>query len=189
MVISSPLATSSPYKQRNNNRSDIGTSLCDTKVNFATKDAQESHAKRRVLKTLVIYFCSIWNKVADVVVCIGKYILDIIIGTETHLDSSVNSSEQFPSNYSVIRKDRHFDNSKGGVLIAMKDDLIGTHRTDLDTKCEIIVWVTNKIQGIKDVTIGAFYRSPQFGDTYDYMNELRESINKIKRTNNEHIYC
>ena len=44
----------------------------------------------------------------------------------------------------------------------MKDDLIGTHRTDLDTKCEI-VWVTIKIQGSKDVTIGAFYRSPQFG--------------------------
>ena len=119
--------------------------------------------------------------------CIGKYNPDIIIGTETHLDSSVNSSELFPSNYSVIRKDRNFDNSKGGVLIAMKDDLIGTHRTDLDSKCEI-VWVTIKIQGSKDVTIGAFYRSPQFGDTYDYMNELRESINKIKRTNNEQIW-
>ena len=80
-----------------------------------------------------------------------------------------------------MRKDRNFDNSKGGVLIAMKDDLIGTHRTDLDnTKCEI-VWVTIKIQGSKDVTIGAFYTSPQFGDTYDYINELRESINKIKR--------
>ena len=83
---------SSPYKQRNNNRSDIRTSLCDTKVNFATKDAQETHAKRQVLKTLVIYFCSIWNEVADVVVCIGKYNPDIIIGTETHLDSSVNYS-------------------------------------------------------------------------------------------------
>ena len=91
--------------------------------------------------------------------CIGKYNPDIIIGTETHLDSSVNSSELFPSNYSVIRKDRNFDNSKGGVLIAMKDDLIGTHRTDLDTKCEI-VWVTIKIQG----------------------------SNNIKRTNNEQIW-
>ena len=102
------------------------------------------------------------------------------------LDRSVNSSELFSYNYSVIRKDRNFDNSKGGVLIAMKDDLIGTHRTDLDTKCEI-VWVTITIQGSKDVTIGAFYRSPQFGDTYDYMNELRESINKMKRKNNEHM--
>ena len=69
----------------------------------------------------------------------------------------------------------------------MKYDLIGTRRTDLDTKCEI-VWVAIKIQGSKDVTIGPFYISPQFGDTYDYMNELRESINKIMRTNNEQIW-
>ena len=162
-------------------------SLCDTGENVATKDAQATQAKRQSLKTLVINFCSIRNTVADLAVCIGKYNPDLIIGTETHLDSSVNSSELFPSNYSVIRKDRHFDNSKGGVLIAMRDDLIGTHRTDLDTKCET-VWVTIKIQGSKDVTIGAFYRSPQFGDTYDYMNELRESINKMKRKNNQHIW-
>ena len=69
----------------------------------------------------------------------------------------------------------------------MKVDLIGTHRTDLETKCEIVC-VTINIQGSKDVTIGAFYRSPQFGDTYHYMNELRESINNIKRANNEHIW-
>ena len=180
--LSSPLATSSPYKRRNNNRSDIRISLCDKGIDVGTTYAQETHAKRQFLKTLVINFCSIRNKVADLAVCIGEYNPYIIIGTETHLDSSVNSSELFPSKYSVIRKDRNFDNSKGGVLMAMKDDLIGTHRTDLDTKCEF-VWVTIKIQGSEDVTIGAFYRSPQFCDTYDYMNELRESINKIKRTN------
>ena len=126
--LSSPLATSSPYKQRNNNRSDIITSLCDTGENVATKYAQATHAKRQSLKSLVINLCRIRNKVADLAVCIGKYNPDIIIGTETHLDSSVNSSELFPSNYYVIRKDRNFDNSKGGVLIAMKDALIGTHR-------------------------------------------------------------
>ena len=128
--LSSPLATYSPYKQRNNNRSDIITSLCDTGENVATKYAQATHAKRQSLKSLVINFCRIRNKVADLAMCIGKYNPDIIIGTETHLDSSVNSSELFPSNYSVIRKDRNFDNSKGGVLIAMKDDLIGTRRIE-----------------------------------------------------------
>ena len=34
----------------------------------------------------------------------------------------------------------------------------------------------------------AFYRSPQFGDTYDYMNDLRKSSNKMKRKHNEHIW-
>ena len=113
--LSSPLATSSPYKQRNNNISDIRTSLCDTGENVATKYAQATHAKRQSLKTLVINFCSIRNTVADLAVYIGKYNPDLIIGTETHLDSSVNSSELFPYNYSVIRKDRNVDNSKGGV--------------------------------------------------------------------------
>ena len=42
-------------------------------------------------KKLVINLCSIRNKVADRAVCIGEYNPDIIIGTETHLDSSVNS--------------------------------------------------------------------------------------------------
>ena len=98
--LSSPLATSSPYKRRNNNRSDIKTGLCDTGINVGTTFAQETHAKRQFLKMLVINFCSIRNKVADLAVCIGEYNPDIIIGTETHLDSSVNSSELFPSNYS-----------------------------------------------------------------------------------------
>ena len=119
--LSSPLATSSPYKQRNNTKGDIRANLRDTGVHFATTYSQETHAKRHFLKTLVINFCSTKNKVADLAVCIGKYNPDTIIGTETHLDNSVNSSELFPSNYSVIRKDRNFDNSKGGVLIAMKD--------------------------------------------------------------------
>ena len=135
---------------------------------------------------MVINFCSIRNKMSDLAGCIENYNPDIIIGTETHLDSSVNSSKLFPPNYSVIRKDRDFDNSKGGVLIALKSDLIGTHRTDLNSNCETI-WVTIKIQGMKDITIGAFYRSPQFGNTSEYMHELRESINKIKHSNKEHM--
>ena len=50
--LSSPSATSSPYKQRNNNRSDIRTSLCDTGENVATEYVQATCAKRQSLKTL-----------------------------------------------------------------------------------------------------------------------------------------
>ena len=69
----------------------------------------------------------------------------------------------------------------------LKSDLIGTHRTDLNSNGEII-WVNIKIQGTKDIIIGAFYRSPQFGNPSEYMHELRESINKIKHSNKEHIW-
>ena len=85
--LSSPLATSSPYKLRNNNKGDIRANLRDTGVRFPTTYPQETHGTRQFLKTLVINFCSIGNKVADLAVCIGKYNPDISIGTETHLDS------------------------------------------------------------------------------------------------------
>ena len=104
--LTSPLATSSPYKQRNNTKCDIRANLRDTGVHFATQYCQETHAKIQFLKkTLVIHFCSIKNKIADLAVCIGKYKLynpDISIDTETHLYSSFNSSELFPSNYSIF---------------------------------------------------------------------------------------
>jgi len=65
--------------------------------------------------------------------------------------------------------------------------LIGTHRIDLDTKCEI-VWCTIKIQGSRDITIGAFYRSHSVGKSPEYMEELRNSLNKIKRNSNSQIW-
>ena len=69
----------------------------------------------------------------------------------------------FPSNYSVIRKYRQFDNSKGGVFIAMKNDLIGTHRTDLDNKCEHFGFTINKSHednGVEPFIVIVLVRSP-----------------------------
>ena len=86
---------------------------------FCHKRAQEIHAKRQSPKILFIIFCRVRTKVADLAVGIGKYNPDITIGTEKHFDSSVNSSDLFPSNYYVIRKHRHLDKSEGGGLIAM----------------------------------------------------------------------
>ena len=57
---------------------------------------------------------------------------------------------------------------------------------DLDTNCEI-VWVTIKIQGTKDLTIGSFYRSHTFGNTPEYLNALRESLEKIRKSNKGQI--
>ena len=134
--LSPPLATSSPYKQRDNTKTKLyNTRLGKSKTDKIQKHTQEAltSTKRQSIKNMVINLCSITNKMSDLAVCIETYNPDIIFGTETHLNSSINSSELFPPNYSVIRKDGDFDNSKEGVLIALKSDLIGTHRTDLNS--------------------------------------------------------
>ena len=136
---------------------------------------------------MVINFDGIRSKKDDLSVCIENYSPDVIICTETHLDSSILSSEIFPQSYSVIRKDRDNGRSKGGVCIAIRDDLIITDRSDLNSDCEA-VWVTLKVKGVKDLTIGAFYRSQIFGDTTEYMDALRQSITKIRRSSKGPIW-
>ena len=197
--LSPPLAASSPNQERlrsssgnSRNRSRLRSENSKNHKNnqkTTTTRVKNSRKFRKSIKSLVINFEGLCNKTADLAVCIETYDPDIIIGTETHLDSSVNSSELFPDSYAVFRKDRCFgiNQKRGGVLIALKNDIIGTHRIDLDTKCELI-WVTVKIQGAKDVTIGAFYRSHTFASTAEYMNELRESLSRIKCSNKGQIW-
>lgn len=194
-----PLATSSPQKQTSGTRSastrlttsgsttspsSNSTSQGKSCHSSNTKPKPKTGRNRKSLKFMNINFGSIKGKVAELAVCIENYCPDVIIGTETHLDNTVNSSELFPADFSVIRKDRDIGNSKGGVLIALRNDLVATHRIDLDTKCEI-VWVTIKIQGAKDLTIGSFYRSQQFGNKPEYFDALRESLDNIKKSNGQ----
>ena len=176
---SPPLATSSP-RPPSGNRNGI-------RPNQRPKPSAKP--KRSNLKVLVVNFQGIRGKIADLACCIDVNDPDVIIGTETHLNSTINSSELFPPNYQVIRKDRDFGTSQnaGGVLIAAKNDLIVTHRLDLDSKCEV-VWVSISIQGMKQIIIGAFYRSQQFGKTTEYMDQLKESLSKIKRADRSQIW-
>ena len=69
--------------------------------------------------------------------------LDIIIGTESHLDNDISDAEYLPSNYKAHRLDRN--KSGGGVLIALKEDLFlnSTRVPDLETDCEIL-WIKLK---------------------------------------------
>ncbi|XP_020606237.1 uncharacterized protein LOC110044991, partial [Orbicella faveolata] len=67
-----------------------------------------------------------------------RYKPDIIFGTESWLSSNIESNEIFPKGYKIFRKDRPDDCHGGGVFQAVKNDIIVTHRSDLDTDCEII---------------------------------------------------
>ena len=101
----------------------------------------------------------------------------------------VNSSELFPPSYSVFRKDRNFGPTKGGVLIATKNDLIAsaTHRVDLDSDCETI-WISIELQRSKQIFVGSFYRSQKYGKTVDYLDQLRDSLSKASKNKGCQIY-
>ena len=75
---------------------------------------------------------SIKNKVADITAIVDQYKPDIILGNESWLYPNIKSSEIFPDNYNIYRKDRISDNH-GGVFQALKKDIIVTHRDDLNT--------------------------------------------------------
>ena len=66
-----------------------------------------------------INFQSSKNKDCEFQAFLAKENPDVIIGTETWLNSSVKTCEYFNPNYSVFRRDRL--DGYGGVLVAVKD--------------------------------------------------------------------
>ena len=62
---------------------------------------------------------------------------DIIFGSETWLSPNINSSESFPTGYTLFRKDR--SDGYGGVLLAFKESLtVAECQIDSPNSCEII---------------------------------------------------
>ncbi|EDO26326.1 predicted protein [Nematostella vectensis] len=76
------------------------------------------------------------SKSAELSCLLEENKIDILLATETHLSSHVNSCEILPQNFLVYRKDR--PSHKGGVLIAVNNNLVSIPRPGLDSDCEII---------------------------------------------------
>ena len=128
---------------------------------------------------MVVNCRSVRNKIADLAVVINEYKPDIVLGNESWLKSDINSSEIFPENYKVYRKDRDNNSRGGGVFQAVKNDLIVTHRSEWDSDCEII-WTQCQLAGIrsaKSIYFGSYYR-PNISDT-ESLEELNTSLLKM----------
>lgn len=67
------------------------------------------------------------------------------------------SSEMFPANYEVYRKDRNLRG--GGVILLVSRDLSSTPLEFRDCICES-VWCKIKLRGLTFLTVGSFYRPP-----------------------------
>ena len=78
------------------------------------------------------------SKRANLLVLLNDHQADIVIGCESHLDSSIISSELLPSTYNIFRKDRSLGG--GGVFIGTKNHLTVVeenlqHGTDAEFIC------------------------------------------------------
>ena len=149
-----PLATSSPIRQ-------------------ARKIKQKPWEK---IQVLIINFQSIKNKKAELLNLQDTYEPSVIMGTETWLNSSVCTSEFFPDDYNVIRKDRQ--DGYGGVLLAVHNAYTFEHLNTKNNDIELVAAKIKLDQG-KSVIVGSAYRPPNSGT--EYMDRLCDDISNIQQ--------
>ena len=92
------------------------------------------------------------------------------------------TSECFPSEYNVYRKDR--DGQGGGVFIAVLNNLISSEVTELEPKAEEI-WVKISVAGSKDLYACSHYR-PNVTDKTS-IPHLRDSLQRLSNPSS-HIF-
>ena len=115
--------------------------------------------RQRNWRTLLINCRSLKGKVANFLASVNYYQPDCILGTESWLDKDTTTSEIFPPEYQVLRKDRNSKARGGGVFIAVRKHYDMTLLPDLETNCEIL-WAKGQISASKSFTLGCFYRPP-----------------------------
>ena len=130
-----------------------GKSLGGRKNQPSTKKSRSKCKLDHKLKCISLNARSLKGKVPEFHAIIKEHQPDIICVTETHIDDSISSSELFPSNFNVYRKDRNC--SGGGVAIAVKNSLASLPRPDLDTETEII-WTQILLTSGKTFLVGCY---------------------------------
>ena len=103
---------------------------------------------------------SLVNKINQLELEIATYQYDLMVFTETHLDSSILDSELFPSIYTVFRRDRVQNGRRGGgILIAVRDTLRASVREDVNFDSELL-FVDILFPANRKISLGVFYRPP-----------------------------
>ena len=99
---------------------------------------------------------------------------DVIIATETWLDSTISSSELESDDFTIYRRDRKAGRG-GGVMIAVNSSITST---EVSIRCEAeILWVKIQCIGHRDIYIAACYR-PNISDK-NFTTHLKSSLNHL----------
>lgn len=144
----------------------ITTSLFDSSLSSNSSNdsatPQRNTRQKRKANRLRIFTCnvqSLWNKKAELENTLTTNNIDILIGSETHLECNIGDSEVIPTAYQLFRWDRK--DGYGGVIILAKSEIISI-----------------KIETFqKPVIVSACYRPP--GSTAATNENLIKNIDSI----------
>ncbi|KAL8604967.1 hypothetical protein ACOMHN_028595 [Nucella lapillus] len=139
--------------------------------------------KKSNLRILTLNCQRILGKTAELAAALKYLKPDIVCGTESWLHGikpganpspdHVKSSEVFPEEYNVFRKDR---NCLGcGIFILIHKSLTAVEQPELSTDCEIL-WAKLKLQNRKYLNVGCFYMPHR--NKHD-MEQLDKSLNLL----------
>jgi len=121
---------------------------------------------------------SIINKTAKLQMEIASNSFDIVVLTETYLDSSINDVEIFGREYCVYRKDRQQGGRFGGrVLITTKRCIKVSPREDLACESEL-PFIDIVIANNRKIVMGVFYRP--LNSNLKVLEDLQNSLSDIK---------
>ena len=154
--------------------------LFDSSLNSSTDSnlsPQRDFLKRTPtqLKIMCINFRSVWGKKEQIEEALLEDNVDIVIGSETHLERSIKDNEFLPPPYKCYRRDR--PDTKGGVIIIAKRNLI-TEEVLNSKKCELLAI---KVQTHKKpVIIAACYRPPK--SKIDVATNICDEITSLNAT-------
>lgn len=143
--------------------------------------------QQKNVSVLLINCQSIKNKLAEFWIIIEAAKPDIIILTETWLNSNISSSEILPPglHYELFRRDR--SDGYGGVAIAISRSFDAKHLHTADD-CEALFIELNITvnKGRKEsVIVGAVYRPPSSRD--DYMESLCTNIRNMAQQHRKSV--
>ena len=147
---------------------------------------QNNNQKKNIygLKTLVINFQSLKNKILAFRHMVSGEQSDIIIGTETWLNKDITNAELDLGEYEIFRKDR-VNRKGGGVLLAVKKDLKSeeikvSNRDDTET-------VYCKIKLNNNTLIGGSVYRPTNSNA-DVSHKIAQKLHEIHNQNKNALF-
>jgi len=145
-----------------------------------------THCSESDLCVLSLNCCSIRSQAKQGLLhaIIYEHRADIIIGCESHLNSTYLSSGIFPPLFNAFKKDH--SKGSGGVFIAYSGTIPILEEPLFNEDAEMI-WAKLCIRNSKPIHICSFYR-PQNNLT-DPITNLRRSLGKFFNSKSKHHHC